>query len=148
MPNIASVIKEEIVRLARKEIRNETESLKKASAIYRSEIAALKRRLLALEKQASRAALPAAGKAEAAAANEASERIRFSAKGLCSLRARLDLSAADFGRLLGVSPQTIYNWEAEKTRPRAGQVSAIAGLRSISKREASARLKAVPSASQ
>jgi hypothetical protein len=39
VPNIASVLKEEIARVARKEVRSETENLKKASAQYRSEIA-------------------------------------------------------------------------------------------------------------
>ena len=36
MPDIMSVLKTEILRLARKEVRNETESLKKASAQYLS----------------------------------------------------------------------------------------------------------------
>ena len=44
MPNIASVLKEEVVRLARKELKAATEGLKKAVAAHRSEIAALKRR--------------------------------------------------------------------------------------------------------
>ena len=44
MPNIASVFKDEIVRVARKEIRNELAALKKASTTHRAEIAALKRR--------------------------------------------------------------------------------------------------------
>ena len=42
MANIAAVLKEEISRLSRKETRGETASLKKASAQYRAEIAALK----------------------------------------------------------------------------------------------------------
>ena len=54
MPNIASVLKEEIARVARKEVRSETENLKKASAQYRSEIATLKRRVTALEQQVTR----------------------------------------------------------------------------------------------
>ncbi len=45
MPNIAAVLKEEIQRLARKELKANTESLKKAVITYRSEIAALKRRV-------------------------------------------------------------------------------------------------------
>ena len=45
MPNIASVLKDEISRISRKEIRRETSSLKKSSTSYRSEIAALKRRV-------------------------------------------------------------------------------------------------------
>ena len=45
MSNIATVLKAEISRIARKEIRAETESLKTQSTHYRSQIAALKRQL-------------------------------------------------------------------------------------------------------
>jgi len=38
MPNIAAVLKDEISRIARKEIRSETTSLKKASSQYRRDI--------------------------------------------------------------------------------------------------------------
>ena len=50
MPNIASVLKDEILRLARKEVRTATEGLKKASAAYRSDIAGLKRQVAALAR--------------------------------------------------------------------------------------------------
>ena len=52
--NVASVLKEEISRISRKEIRRETSSLKKSSTTYRSEIAALKRRVQELERQLRR----------------------------------------------------------------------------------------------
>ena len=55
-------------------------------------------------------------------------------------RERLGLSAENFGKLLGVSAQSIYNWEHEKARPRAEQVLKVAALRGIAKREAEARL--------
>ena len=64
----------------------------------------------------------------------------FSAKGFQALRSRLELSAADFGKLLGVSAQSIYNWESEKARPRAEQIAKLAALRSLGKREVAARL--------
>ena len=67
--------------------------------------------------------------------------MRFSAKGLHSQRNRLGLSATDFGRLLGVSPQTIYNWEQEAAHPRSEQLGKLAALRGIGKREAGERLK-------
>ena len=51
MSNIATVLKEEISRIARKEIKRETSSLKKSSTTHRSEIAALKRRVQELERQ-------------------------------------------------------------------------------------------------
>ena len=44
------------------------------------------------------------------------------------------------GLLLGVSGQSIYHWEAEKSRPRQAQLQAIAALRKIGKREAKRKL--------
>jgi cell division protein FtsB len=51
MSTFANQLKSEISRLAKKEVRAETQALKKASAQYRSEIAALKRRVAGLEAQ-------------------------------------------------------------------------------------------------
>jgi len=145
MPNIATVLKSEIGRLARREVRGETEALKKASAQYRSEIAALKRRIAAMEKQikrVGRGAPAAAGRSAAEAEDgDSQERRRFSAKGLAKHRQRLGLSAEAFGKLVGVTGQSIYKWEAGKARPRAAQVQAIAAIRTLGKREAQARLE-------
>jgi len=139
MPNFASALKEEIVRLARKEGRNETERLKKASSQYRSDIAALKRRLEALEKQLSHFEKKSKSSQKLEVSGETTS-VRFSAKGLASQRQRLGLSAAEMGLLLDVSAQTIYNWEAGKSRPRQQQLAAIAALRGLGKRQIKVRL--------
>lgn len=68
------------------------------------------------------------------------ENTRFSAKGLASHRKRLGLSGAEFARLVGVSTQSLYNWEQEKSRPREEQLRAIVALRGLTKKEALARL--------
>jgi len=145
MPNIASALKEEIVRLARKELRNETERLKKASSAYRSEIANLKRRVDSLEKHLSHLDKQISKNQVSEASNEEITQLRFSAKRLASQRKKLGLSAAAFGTLLNVSAQTIYNWEAEKSRPRRAQLAAIATLRGIGERQIKARLEGVAS---
>jgi DNA-binding XRE family transcriptional regulator len=141
MANVASVLKEEIARVARKEIRAETQSLKKAVSLFRTEIAALKRRSQALEQELKRLGRPPK-KTGAVAAEDSEPRrgLRFSAKGLASQRARLGLSAADCGLLIGASGQSIYNWEAGTAHPRARHLAAIAELRSMGKKEAAARL--------
>jgi DNA-binding transcriptional regulator YiaG len=143
MSNIASALKEEIVRLARKEIRAETEGLKKVSVQYRSEISALKKRVAALEKTVSRLSKSATAGMKAKATPTDATRVRFRAKGLISLRRRLGLSATDMGTILGVSAQTVYNWESEKSRPRQPQVVAFASLRGMGKRQAAAKLEAL-----
>ena len=140
MPNIVSVFKGEIMRLARKEVRQETEGLKKASALYRTEIADLKRRLAALEKLQATATKKAAGDQRTEKEGQDGTQVRFSAKRLAAQRQRLGLSAAEMGRLIGVTAQSVYNWEAGKTRPREQQVLAIASLRGKGKREISALL--------
>lgn len=143
MPNIASVLKEEIARVSRKETRAETQQLKKSSAHFRSDIAALKRRIAALEQLVGRLGKAAGKKSAMASADEpAAGSFRFSASGLLAQRKRLGLSAAEAGRLLGVSDQSVYKWENGKTRPRASQFAAIAELRSLSKKQAAARLGA------
>ncbi len=143
MANLGSVLKEEIVRLARKELRNETQGLKKMSALYRSEIAALKRRVVALERQVSAISRKAIRDTAAPVTPEPVSRMRFTAKGLRAQRQRLGLTAPGLAMLLGVSPQTIYNWEGESSRPRSEQLLAIAALRSMGKKEAGIRLEAL-----
>src|SRR2546423_5357422 len=66
---------------------------------------------------------------------------RFSAKGLQAQRSRIGLSPTDFGKLLGVSAQSIYNWESEKARPRPEQIAKLVALRSLGKREVAVRLE-------
>lgn len=144
MSNIASVLKEEITRLVRRQLRSETESLKKASSRYRSEIAALKRRIEALEKQVSRLEKMAPKNAAPGADKESETRLRFKPQGVRAQRTRLGLSAREMGALVGVSAQTVYNWEAGTTRPRAEQLATIAAVRTMGKREVKARLEPIP----
>lgn len=145
MPNIASILKAEISRVARKEVRAEIDILKKASANHRASIAALRRQVSALEKDLRRAAKGSARRAPAddsGDANEAGPKRRFSATRLAAHRSKLDLSAASYGKLVGVSGQTIYHWEQGKARPRAAQLEKLAAVRELGKSEVAERLDA------
>lgn len=145
MPNIASVLKDEIARVARKETRADIQALKKSVAHYRSEIASLKRRLQQLEQAVKRQgrSRPASVQAADAGGEPEGPRVRFSARSLASQRKRLGLSAPALARLLGVSALSVYKWESGNTRPRPRQIEAIAGLRKIGRREAARRLEAL-----
>ena len=143
MANVASALKEEISRISRKEIRRETASLKKSSANYRSEIAALKRRVRDLERHLRRAG-PGGEQTAAGPADEhsVSPGTRFSAKSMAAQRLRLGLSAAECGLLIGASGQSVYNWEAGKARPSARHLPAIFALRDLGRRQANEILEA------
>jgi DNA-binding transcriptional regulator YiaG len=143
MPNIASILKAEISRVARKEVRAEIETLKKASVAHRASIAELRRQVGALEKELRRVAKTTTRPTTAGAAEDEAEtgtKRRFSATRLAAHRAKLGLSAAHYGHLVGVSGQTIYHWEQGKARPRAAQLESLAAVRDLSKKEAADRL--------
>ncbi len=141
MPNIASVLREEFSRLSRKEARRQLDAIKRASTQYRRHIAALKRQVHVLERQMSVLAKSVFdGRRAAPAEGDGATRVRFVAKGLRSQRERLGLSAAEYAKLVGVSAQSIYNWERGTARPRAEQIAQLAQLRGMGKRQARARL--------
>ena len=165
MANLASALKEEIGRLARKEIRQQTAGTAKSTAQMARDIAALKRQVQDLERKLSPPRSPGAAspgaakktpskktttkKANEKAAGAASKpaeqsgRARFSAKGLKTDRERLGLSADNYGKLVGVSGLSIYNWEQGKARPRESSIAALMSVRGIGKREAAKRLENV-----
>ena len=165
MANLASALKEEIGRLARKEIRQQTAGTARTVAQCEREIAALKRQIGGLQRMMATQRKPSApeptagkktGKKKAAVkataaepatrvgagteSDSASRRSRFSAKGLKAHRERLGLSAESYGKLVGASGLSIYNWEQEKARPRDSSIAALASIRTIGKREAARRL--------
>ena len=140
MTNIAVTFRQETIRLARREIRSQTQGLKKSSAHFRKDIAELKRHasklksgVARLERRISKAAALPTTQADPAI-------IRFAAKGVVARRRSLGISAEDFGKLVGVTGHTVYKWEHGNARPRRAQLSALASVRRLTKTEALARL--------
>lgn len=144
MPNVLPALNDHIRRLARREVRAQTRVTKRATSQYRRDIAALKRmvktlttRLHSVEKR------PVGAGPLAEVSGEPPANSRFRADGLRSHRARLGLSAKDFGALVGVSGLTVYNWETAKSRPRRKQLAALISVRGLGRREAEHRLAQV-----
>jgi hypothetical protein len=135
VPNIASVLKAEISRVARKEVRSNLLGLRKAAGVHRTEVAALKQRVQALVQALRRLSKASTSVAPATTVEESSRAFRFSAKGLASQRQRqrLGLSAEDRGQLVGASGESILNWEAGKARPMARHLPALVALRTLGK---------------
>ena len=144
MPNIASILKEEIRRVARKEIKALVGKTQQNVVSCRKEIVELKRlvhdqaKLIALLKKQiqNRQDRPPAEE-------DPLDGVRFSARSVRAQRKRLNLSAADYGKLVGVSALTIYHWEAGKSRPRKAQFAALTAVRGIGKREALKRIESM-----
>ncbi|HVX84052.1 MAG TPA: helix-turn-helix domain-containing protein [Phycisphaerae bacterium] len=142
MPNLLPMLNDHVCRLARREIKSNTRQTRKATAQYRRDIAALKRQVKELTTRLS--VLERTGGRKDPAAVTAVEdpgNLRFRADGLRTHRAKLGLSAHDYGRLVGVSGLTIYHWEAGKSKPRRKVMPALASVRALGKREALERLQ-------
>lgn len=136
MPNIAAVLKDEIVRLTRKEFRQQVEPLRKHILTQRKQLAALKQEVEAL-RHGAKAASKRPKEAGLVQKNPDAPAvaIRYSAAGLRKLRERFGLSRDAFAPLLGASSQAIYNWEQTDTRPRQEFLEKIAVLRGLSKKQ-------------
>lgn len=145
MANLTSLLRDEITRLAKRQINAEILPLKKRWAQQRRVIASLKeecstlrREVAQLSKRTHQASATQAS--TDAAGNAGTPRRRFSADGLRAFRSRLGLTVRELAQLLDVSEQTIYNWETASTRPQPAMIDAIARLRALGKRELKARL--------
>ena len=141
MSTFANQLKTEIARIAKKEIKQETPSLKKSSAQYRSDIAALKRRVSALESLVGKLSKHSPQPVKVTDTND-SMPIRFRADGFASLKKKLSITAQEMGSLVGVTAQSILKWEHGKSKPRASQLQAIASVRKMGKRAVTERLEA------
>jgi DNA-binding transcriptional regulator YiaG len=142
MPDLQAVLREEIKRLARREIRSELQATKKAVAQFRRDIAQLKRTRAALEKRVQYLESRETDRLKAGPrAKNAPKGTRFTPSALRNRREWLGLSRDDFAKLAGVSATTLYNWESGRTKPTDKHLAALVELRSIGKREAERRLE-------
>lgn len=140
MPNFAAALKREIRRLARKEIKAEIDPTKQSLARHRREINELKHTIRTQAREIARLRAQEGIASGQPRTDEAEEKVRFSSRSVRAQRSRLELSAADYGKLIGVSGLTVYNWEHGKSRPRRAQLAQLVAVRGIGKREARARL--------
>jgi DNA-binding transcriptional regulator YiaG len=144
MSNIAGVLKSEITRLSRKEVKAAVNPLRSSNFILKKAVADLKKRIKALEVENKRLAA-FAQKEQTRLSPDIMEKARFTAHGVRVLRTKLGLSQDSFAKLLGISSQAVYAMEhkAGRLKLRSGTLSSLISLRGIGKREARKKLEAV-----
>jgi DNA-binding transcriptional regulator YiaG len=142
MSQFSILLKKEISRIAKKEVRAEIIPAKKSSSQRRSEITELKQRVARLEAALRKLGSPSRANRAVAAdePDENSPKLRFRSGGFATLRKKLNISAHEMATLLGVSAQSVYHWETGKSKPQARQLAAIASIRKLGKKEVMARL--------
>jgi DNA-binding transcriptional regulator YiaG len=145
VPNIAQVLKQEIARISRKEAKAVAGPARKATVAFRKAVADLRRRIAIQDretKQLEAMVKMAAAQPAAAPADAKADRSWITGKRIKSLRRKLGLSQAEFGKLAKVSEQGVYLWERKpgKLPLRAATKAALLPLRGLGAREARAML--------
>lgn len=130
--NVMSVLKAEIIRLARKEAKAIVSPVQKASANYRGLIAGLRKQMAGLQKEVAvlKRAAPKADKV-LSTKTEPEGRFWITGKGVRAMRKRTGLTQEKFGKLVGVSIPTVVNWEKAKGKVEIRRKETMARIQSL-----------------
>jgi DNA-binding transcriptional regulator YiaG len=145
MSNVVNVLKAEIARISKREAKSATQGIGKSNTWLRKTVADLKRRLVLLEKENGH--LTAMTKkyqvGQPEKVDEETSKARLTSKSIHSLRRKLRLSQADFGKLLGTTPHAVYLWEKKVgvLNLRDKTKTAILSIRGLGARDAKEKLK-------
>jgi DNA-binding transcriptional regulator YiaG len=152
MPNLAKILREEVQRLAKKQVRTGLTPLRRDNIRLKRTVADLRRQVDTLARANRDLATKVSSVVGPMAAERTAEqapKLRPTSKSLARLRRRLDLTQAEFGRLIGVTGQAVMHWEGKgsRVRMRNANLVALAGIQNIGKREARRRLESGAEAS-
>jgi DNA-binding transcriptional regulator YiaG len=146
MSNVANVLKAEIARISKREAKSATEAIGKSNVWLRKTVADLRKRLVLLEKE-NKHLTAVMKKYQTAQPDkvdmEEGKKARFTSRGIHSLRRKLRLSQADFGKLLGTTPGSVHLWEKKDgaLNLRDKTKAAILSIRGLGAREAKEKLE-------
>ena len=135
MGKLEGVMKEEIIRLAKREmkmkfvpLRRDVRSLKVITSQLRKSVLGLQRLVSQQEKQMVPKAIPEV-------TPEDMKKARFSPRLIKSLRKHLGVSQKEMAKLAGVTVGAIFQWEKGKFEPRDDKKKILVGLRKLGRRE-------------
>ncbi len=140
MPNVAQVLREEITRLARKEVRTACDPLRKQVRTLRQTVKGQQETVTKLDKALAKMATLSSD-TNASLPEEEETRARVTPASIKRHRSRLKLSQAQLGSLLGVSTNTIVRWEAGTSKPRVQHRAALLKMRDLGRRDVTKMLE-------
>ena len=143
MPDVGKILREEISRLAKREVKQAVEPLLKQVRDLRLVVQEQKKQISKLgkslpietERKSREQATPQP------AGQEESKSVRISSDSIKKHRARLELSQKEMGLLMDVGSVTIGSWESGKSSPRGQNRQAFAELRKMDVSQARKRLE-------
>ena len=135
MGKLESMIRDEILRLARREMRKSFVPLRRDVRSMKGTVSQLRKSVLDLERFKSQEEKQLAQKAVPEVAPEEVKKARFSPRLIRSLRKKLRVTQKELAVLAGVSVGAVHQWEGGKSEPRAVKKARLVALRSLARRE-------------
>jgi len=136
MGKLEGMIKSEIVRLAKREIRKIARPLSRDVRSMRSTVSQLRKTVLALQRLTARQESESRKeKVLLEATPEEVKKSRFSPRLIHTLRKRLRITQKEMATLTGVTIGAIYQWEQGIFEPRGQKKGMLVALRKLGRRE-------------
>jgi len=136
MGKFEGVIKDEMVRLARREMKKSFVPLSRDVRSLKSVVSKLRKAVRGLQRFLAQRAKEAKGKTLLEVSPEEVKKSRFSPRLMKSLRKRLGVSQKEMATLAGVSVGAIYQWEKGAFDPRGEKRRVLVALRKLGRRDA------------
>jgi DNA-binding transcriptional regulator YiaG len=137
MSTVQNALKQEIIRLARREIKQQITSIVSGIKKLKAATATLKAEIATQQKAKTVAPVGQAS----VISDEEVKTARFSGALIKRLRTRHGLSRNEFGKLIGVTGFAVIAWETNECKPKADSRKAIIALRKMGKRQVARMLK-------
>jgi len=135
MAKIEGVIKAEIMRLAKREVRAVFRPLKREVWQMSTKLSNLSKGFASLNRMAKELHLEEKAKPKLEATPEEVKVSRITPERISRLRKKLGISQRELGILIGASIGAILSWEKGKFRPMGEKKAALVALRKLKKRE-------------
>ena len=143
MGKLESVMREEIARLAKREIRASVAPLKKEVTKLRLRLSHLEKTVAVLDREAGRVRKAEKAKlGHLSASEDEIKAARINGKWVQTLREKLNVSQTELADLLGISVSGVRTWEYDISKPRGENRSSLVALRKLGRRDIKKMLEA------
>jgi len=135
MTKLESVIKSEILRLAKREVRSTFRPLRKEVWGLRLKLSNLIKNFTVLDRLAKKIAKTKSTKSKLEASAEEVKASRLTPERIAGLRKKLGMSQRELGVLVGATTGAVLSWEKGKFKPQGEKKAALVALRKVRKRD-------------
>ena len=136
MAKMEEVLRAEIARLAKKELRTVIDPLSRDVRTLKRTVSRLAKVISRLERAANlKADRLTVEREDLKASKEEVKASRISGRVIRNLRKKLGISQQKLAVLVGVSPGAVALWEQGHTRPRGTNKEALVALRKLGRRD-------------